>query len=72
MRIGLLVIEVAKLVVEIAILIVAHFDDAILNPESVAKVDAHIVVMNFHNPIVEVFVVKEWRPFFSGGALLRT
>ena len=58
----LLIIKVSKLIIEVAVLIVDHPDDAVFHPECVSKIDAHFVVMDLDNPVVDVGSVEERCP----------
>jgi len=59
----LFIIKVAKLVIEGPVLIIAHFDHAVFHPEGIAEVDAGFMMMDFNDPVVDVFSVKERYPF---------
>jgi hypothetical protein len=63
MRKGLVVIQVGKLVVEIAVLIVPHFYHTIFSPEGIAKIDAGVMVMYFYRPVGKVAPVEKRDPF---------
>lgn len=67
-REGGFIIQVAKLVIEIAILVVVYPDHTILDAKGVPEVDAHFVVLDLYKPIVEVFTVEEGNPFTVSGS----
>lgn len=56
--VGLVEIKMCKLIVEIAILIVSHLDDAIFHAEGASEIYAYFMVMDFHCPAVQVLAVK--------------
>ena len=63
----LFIIQMAKLVVECAILIIAHPDHIVFNPKRIAEVDARLVVMDLDDPVVYIFTVEERLPTIVGG-----
>ena len=64
-RIGSIVIEMTKLLIEIAVLIITHFDHIVFHTKCVAEVYTNIVVLDLNDPVVHVFAVEEWFPFIS-------
>ena len=58
MRKGNFIKEMAKLVVEIAILIIPHFNHTIFNPKGIAEIDAGIMMMDFNYPVIDVFSIE--------------
>ena len=51
-------------VVELLILVVTDFYDAIFSTESVAIIVPYFMVKNLYSPVVEVFAIEEFDPFF--------
>jgi hypothetical protein len=61
--IGLFEIQVAELIVEIAVLVVAHLYHAVFYAERVAVVLAYGVVVDLHEPVVDIFAVEKRFPY---------
>ena len=58
----LLVIQVPVLLVEVIVLVVAHFNHAILHPKGVSEVLTHLVVVYLHNPVLYILPVEKRHP----------
>lgn len=59
----MLVIEMTKLIIKIAVLVVPYFNDAILHPECITEILAHFMVVDLYDPVFDVFSIKELHPF---------
>ena len=61
-------VEVAELLVEFPVAVIAHLDDAVLNGECIAEVLPKWVVANFRGPAGEILAIEKGDPrSLSGG-----
>ena len=63
----LLVEDVAELAIERRPLVVAHFQQSVLDPERVVDVLSKIMMREFDHPVVEVAAVEELQPLLLVG-----
>ena len=66
MRKRLLVINMAKLIIEVGVVVVAAFQHAIFYPKSIEVVVVEVVPRDFDVPAREVFSVEKLNPIFVG------
>ena len=52
-----------KLVIEVSVLIIPDFDYAVFNPKGISEVDIKCMMMNFHEPVIDIPAVKQGLPF---------
>ena len=62
MRELILIKQTAKLVVELVVLVVAYFQDAVFHAISVAKIFAQLMLGNFDYPAIQVFAIEQADP----------
>jgi hypothetical protein len=60
---GRLIIKMGKLIIEVAVSIVPHFNHSVFRPEGVAEIFSNLMVMYLDDPIVQVCPVEERDPF---------
>jgi hypothetical protein len=53
--------------IELIVLVVAHFDYPIFSSKGVPVVIAHFMVVDFDGPIFQVFTIEKLNPFFFFG-----
>ena len=53
-------------VVELLILVITYFNHAIFSTKSIAIIVSNLVMKNLYRPVVKVFSVEEFDPFFFG------
>ena len=62
----------AKLIVEVAILIVPDFNHSIFRAKSVSKINPGFMMMDLDNPIVQIAAIEQRYPFVFGLCVRRT
>jgi hypothetical protein len=58
----LLVKQVAELIAKVLIFVVAHLEQAVFDPEGIAKVVPQLVIANLRRPALEILAVEELDP----------
>lgn len=59
------------LLIKVPVLVIADLDDAILHTESIPIIIAHFMMMDLHEPVIDILAVEQRNPLFlcPGGML---
>ena len=60
-----------ELVVEVAVPVIPHAQDAVLNPKGIGEIHTHVVAGDLHRPAIQVAPVEERNPSFQIGIGVR-